>query len=271
MRKQLSCSAELINSVEHMFLDMHTHLNNSKRTLILPCSGKKLPNADIAFHLYQGSGYLSIVKKYKLDELLNVFNVFFLSAKYGLIPATEFVEPYDFKITKGRVLEFSTDSALKSKAKHLLRNTNCEACLYLILPKVYLEALRILCGNTLDRFTNVQTVSGGILSHRRQLNEWLKAEFDNERYRSELSKAVLVSFNDTLPQIMNKHVISIGDEVRPWIMGVGNSAIYSPIIRIASIRCHSSGVLTIEDTTGEVWSGYSVAAGIKRFGFNSHN
>ncbi|MDI5832592.1 hypothetical protein OCF84_21270 (plasmid) [Shewanella xiamenensis] len=263
---QSSFPLNTLKSVNDIFLSKHSALIESKRTLILPCSDKKLPVKDIAFNLYQGTGYLSIVKKYTLVDLSDVFNVFFLSAMYGLVSANEILSPYDLKMSHQQIYEFDSNRYLKSKAKRLLKNTNHDMPLYLILPKAYLEALNVLCGDTLSRFKSIEKVSGGILSHRSQLSKLLKNEFCEYRKRTELSQAVITTYTDELPVVTVKHIISVGDLIRPWISGVGNKAEFSDTVRVSSIRCLSSGLLTVEDESGGVWSDYSVSAGIKRHG-----
>lgn len=54
---------ETTQSVAGQFYALQQELVSLKSTLILPCSEKKLPNHALAFDLYQGTGYLSIVKQ----------------------------------------------------------------------------------------------------------------------------------------------------------------------------------------------------------------
>ncbi|WP_263220873.1 DUF6884 domain-containing protein [Shewanella sp. SW29] len=98
-----------------------------KPTLILLCSEKKLPHHALAFDFYQGTGYLSIVKQWSQVELSQVFNLFFLSAKHGLIHASELIEPYEQVMTDERVSTLGANKVLVSKAQRHIQSMNYDA------------------------------------------------------------------------------------------------------------------------------------------------
>lgn len=72
----------MITEAREAQLSLYSELNANVRTLILPCSEKKLSKADIAFNLYQGTGYLSIVKKWPKSKLDEAFNIYFIVRPY---------------------------------------------------------------------------------------------------------------------------------------------------------------------------------------------
>ncbi len=114
-------------AVAGQFYALQQELVSLKPTLILPCSEKKLPHSALAFDLYQGTGYLSIVKQWSQVELSQVFNLFFLSAKYGLIHASELIEPYEQVMTDERVSMLGANKVLVSKAQRHIQSMNYEA------------------------------------------------------------------------------------------------------------------------------------------------
>lgn len=99
-------------------------LRATKPTLILPCSAQKLDTREQAFNMYQGKGYVGIVRQWPREVIEGAFNVLFLSAKYGLIPASERIEPYEQVLTPQRVKEFASAKSLRNKAQGWLRVMN---------------------------------------------------------------------------------------------------------------------------------------------------
>lgn len=252
-------------AVADHFYASQQELVSLKPTLILPCSERKLLHRALAFVLYQGTGYLSIVKQWSQVELSEVFNLFFLSAEYGLIHASELIEPYEQVLTDERVSMLGTNKVLVSKAQRLIKSMNYDAPLYLMVPKLYRKAFYELAGHAAGRFSQIIPVSGGILSQRGQLKRLLENEISLARERSRLPQTVVRTFTDSLPMQEQIHVVSVGDLVRPWIAGAGQDAIFAKPCEIAFIECSPSGCVTFWDTKGLQWNRYSVSAGIKRY------
>lgn len=112
----------------------------TKSILILPCSMAKLDRPAQAFDLYQGKGYLSVVKKYTLLQLSEVFHVLFLSAKLGLIEAREHIEPYEQVMTNERSNLLVNDDVFCKSALSVLAKCQTDT-IYSIMPKKYQAVL----------------------------------------------------------------------------------------------------------------------------------
>ncbi|MDH1472727.1 DUF6884 domain-containing protein [Shewanella sp. GD03713] len=258
-------------AVAGQFYALQQELVSLKPTLILPCSENKLPHRALAFDLYQGTGYLSIVKQWSQVELSQVFNLFFLSAKHGLIHASELIEPYEQVMTDERVSMLGANKVLVSKAQRHIQSMNYDAPLYLIVPKRYQKAFSELAGQAVGRFSQIVPATGGILSQRSQLKRLLVNEIDLARQRSRLPQTVVRTFTDSLPIQELHHVVSVGDWVRPWLAGACQDATFDDPCEIAFIECSPSGCVAFWDTNGKQWSGYSISAGIKRFGLSGES
>lgn len=162
---------------------LNTELAASTRTLILPCCEKKRPEASTAFDLYQGTGYLSIVKKYDREQLDRAFKLYFMSAKYGLINASDWIEPYDLKLSDELVESFGKDQSLQDKALQQIQTMNFDTTLYLMVPKLYQRAFAALAGNAINSFKEIVPATGGILSQRGQLKRLLVKEVEDAELR----------------------------------------------------------------------------------------
>lgn len=255
-------------AVAGQFYALQQELVSLKPTLILLCSEKKLPHHALAFDFYQGTGYLSIVKQWSQVELSQVFNLFFLSAKHGLIHASELIEPYEQVMTDERVSTLGANKVLVSKAQRHIQSMNYDAPLYLMLPKRYQKAFSELADQATGRFSQIVPATGGILSQRGQLKRLLVNEIDLARQRSRLLQTVVRTFTDSPPMQELHHVVSVGDWVRPWLAGGCQDATFAEPCEIAFIECSPSGCVAFWDTNGKQWSRYSISAGIKRFGLS---
>lgn len=146
-----------------------------KPVLVLPCSANKAKvTAAPACELYTGA-YMSIMNKWSWAKITGAFNVFFLSAKYGLVKHDEVLDNYEQKLDLSRLNEFSCDNSLKHRAKELLRATSRQAEAFIMLPKMYAKGLDLLCGDELKLRAHKETFKpgSGIGSQRGQINELL--------------------------------------------------------------------------------------------------
>lgn len=83
------------------------------RCVIISCGSKKLKEPAEAYRLYIGSYFISNLK-WALS-VVELDNIFILSAKHGLIPSHEVIAPYDLKMkSKGSVPVFKIRSQVKS-------------------------------------------------------------------------------------------------------------------------------------------------------------
>lgn len=255
-----------IKEAHNKFLLVYNQLNANKRTLILPCSKQKLKNANCAYELYQGQGYLNVVKKWHKSELDQAFNIFFISAKYGLIHSDEWIAPYDQQLNKDQLEAFSCDKYLQGKARRHIRSMNSDAPLYLIVPQLYQKAFATLAGNSVKNFKTIVPATGGILSQRGQLKRLLIDEIEQADRRSQMDCAAFRTFTNSCPLKETWHLVRVGDWLRPWVSGVGASATFAAPTQVALIRCTNGGNIDIVDVAGCTWSDYQVSAGIKRHG-----
>lgn len=71
------------------------------KTLIVSCCQAKLEGSHKAIDIYQGKSYKLIRK----ESLLDVVDVWILSAQYGLIHSSEVIDWYELKMNEKRSLE----------------------------------------------------------------------------------------------------------------------------------------------------------------------
>lgn len=118
----------------------------NRPTLIIGCSEKKLEGINLAFELYQG-GMFSLIKA-NLVNPLEEFNILILSAKYGLIDASDKISPYDKRMPVGRdkqaISSFASEHAKKS-GKTLTRYMQGNGSLFIVLSNDYLCAFDEIC------------------------------------------------------------------------------------------------------------------------------
>jgi hypothetical protein len=81
-----------------------------KHCLIIPCENNKLGGKGIeAYEMY--SGYMmEVMRQFSKEDVLSKFDVFFLSARYGLIKSTTLIDDYDTRMSKKECeqLEFAS-------------------------------------------------------------------------------------------------------------------------------------------------------------------
>ncbi|MEZ8029258.1 DUF6884 domain-containing protein [Enterovibrio norvegicus] len=154
---------------------IYSNEKSQKPILILPCSASKAKvSAAPAYKLYTGA-LMAIMNKWSWVEITTAFNVFFLSAKYGLVKHNEELNNYDQKLDESCLRDFENDEALKRSANELLSTTSRHANTYIMLPKMYAKGLEALCCEELKYRVHKRTFNpgSGIGSQRGQINELL--------------------------------------------------------------------------------------------------
>lgn len=146
---------------------------NAKHCLIIPCSDKKSSEAMPAYELYQGV-LMGIVNTFDIKEVFAKFNIFFLSAKLGLIKAQDIVEPYNQRMpsnTAGQQ-EFAIHHQ-KSAQALLSLFAGPEVKLFTVLSKDYQNAFDSMSLNVLNKFMMVYQSRNarGIGDHRSRLKK----------------------------------------------------------------------------------------------------
>lgn len=169
-------------------------ISKDKPTLILPCcEGKKLGKHK-AYESYnsttKGAGYMGIMRTFNDADVLNTFNVFFLSAEHGLIPAGKYIVPYERKLDGKRRDELKDDRYFVGMAQSYLKLTNPNKPLYIALPKMYSDLLGGLAD--LDH-KDIKRASGAIGIQRSQLKgfvtkELKPVEIQSSKYADELAQ-----------------------------------------------------------------------------------
>lgn len=228
-----------------------------KPLLILPCSADKKEGSWPAHELYQGKGYLSVLKKYwkGTDDR---FNVAFLSAKCGLVMSDEVIESYELKMTPDIAAEMKTTDHVKGQALRLISKAN-PGFICACLPELYMSVLDswIDCEDTIV----MRPLKGsGIGEQRGFLKRFL------ESIGSAPGPELYVfHFPSQREHIMAKVVVAPGDIITPWIDGnpAGDNARYHTPVCINNIERDKFGrVSRIVDANGNKWQPQQVTMGL---------
>ncbi len=110
-----------------------------KDLIIISCSNRKKEflGKVKAWDLYDGIFY-RMLKKNNID--FNKFDIFIISAKYGLITPDTAIEYYDQKMTKDRAS--SLEAIVSSELLRLLSKEPVYNNIYLCLGKLYMKVIR---------------------------------------------------------------------------------------------------------------------------------
>jgi hypothetical protein len=144
-----------------------------KNILILPCSQVKAEQKATAFHLYQGKGYMGIVRKYKEEELKNHFDIYFMSAKWGLLSSEDTIEPYEQPMDKNQLAILKNDSKLMNIAKGKISNFTKGSTINVVLPIAYKNLFYTYLGEKSSEFDILES-SGGIGDQRGFLKRFIE-------------------------------------------------------------------------------------------------
>lgn len=125
-----------------------------KSLIIISCSSRKKESSGKvkAWDLYDGIFY-RMLKKNNVD--FNKFDIFIISAKYGLITPDTLIEYYDQKMTKDRANTLG--AAVSSELLRTLSKEPVYDNIYLCLGKLYTKAIRF----ALPHF-EYKEITGGI-------------------------------------------------------------------------------------------------------------
>jgi hypothetical protein len=148
-----------------------------KDCLILPCSNKKGLGTKTAKELYEGA-LNSILNSFDQDEVFAHFDVFFLSAKFGLIGANDLIETYDIKMADDEYSQMAFAKAHKAKANKLLKQyAYNKSRVYMILYNNYQAAFDKMNLSALKLFKTVykSTAARGVGVHRGRLKKIIQS------------------------------------------------------------------------------------------------
>jgi hypothetical protein len=142
-----------------------------KDCLIIPCSDKKALKPLPAYQLYQGA-LMGVVNQFDINDVFKSFDVFFLSAKLGLISATAVIAPYNERMPCRLTDQKRFALEHKKNAQSLLKNlANKDSALYTVLSKDYQSVFDLMSLTSLAKFKMVyhSVNARGIGDHRSRL------------------------------------------------------------------------------------------------------
>jgi Family of unknown function (DUF6884) len=235
-----------------------------KPVLILPCSEKKLNTAAPAIDLYQGTGYLGIVKTVNQQLLLATFNVYFLSAKYGLIRAKDVIEPYEKFLDKAQLEHLLKSNYLSAQVKALCKTIHQDVPVYLVAPIRYKVLFTNLANKHLLARQLVES-SGGIGEQRGQLKSIIN-EAINHRSQVRHHRHITGHFHERINKSMTYNLyiqFHRGDRLRFWVSGAGEAATYSPPETITDITCDHTGIVNIHTEQGNQYTSFCAIKGCR--------
>jgi len=152
-----------------------------KDCLIIPCSDKKVNETLPAYQLYLGA-LMGIVNQFDLEEVFSKFNIFFLSAKLGLISAHDVISTYNERMPTALADQKRFALQHKKSAQAQLKSlANKETSLYTVLSKDYQSAFDLMELSTLAKFKMVyhSVNARGIGDHRSRLKKIIASKVNN--------------------------------------------------------------------------------------------
>jgi hypothetical protein len=222
-----------------------------KPLFIIPCSDKKAGGKQAAVTLYQGLGYLPLVKQ-KIFTFGVDFNLAFLSAKHGLVMWDEWLSPYNQKLTKGTVGALIEKEGQNSLAKI---NELSPSAIIACLPKVYMMAFDAMIGQNIH-CPIARTPAGGGIGYQRQ--------FLSRQLALHVEKSLhVISFKCPSKSYMDyaSVIVRVGDVIRPWMGNNSQCAsVYSEPVEVVSIE-GDYGLENAIDSNGNAWGGFEINKG----------
>lgn len=151
-----------------------TDLRNVKKAcLIIPCSDRKSTSPGQAHEIYKGV-LMDIIKSFDLSDVFAHFELYFLSAKYGLISANHHVIPYCHRMPSSNSKLASFALLHRESAQSLLKQSldRCDE-LFTVLSKDYQSAFELMALKSVGDFKMVyqSTNARGIGDHRARLKK----------------------------------------------------------------------------------------------------
>lgn len=141
--------------------------------LIIPCSAAKAEHPCKAFDLYQGKGYMSVIRKYDEAKLKANFDIYFMSAKHGLVHGDTVLQPYEQPMSKAQLKKLINNEALAEQAKLLINKFDKDAKIKVVLPLLYKELLSSFLNISSRTFT-IEESTGGIGHQRGYLKRFIE-------------------------------------------------------------------------------------------------
>ena len=149
-------------------LKLNTQRSVAGYLLILGCSGRKCEGRNFApaLELYDGGNFRVLRRYLKENGWPPGLIIKIISAKYGIIDATTFIESYDQR------LDEKMAQKMNPEVMHSLKEIGLPTSVFINLGKDYLPA--VSCITTLFNAENIIYADGGIGQKQRKLKQWLE-------------------------------------------------------------------------------------------------
>lgn len=171
---------------------------NNKHCLIIPCCGIKAPHAAPAIDMYKGT-LNEILNSFPREIVFKHFDIFFLSAKLGLIRGDEVIEPYDVEMAKNEAEQKAF--ALKHQRnvnKTLKHYANKDTKLFTVMFTKYQSAFDFMSLSALKDFDTVYSsrAARGSGDHRGRLNKIIQSHIKSDFYQPTLFRSGCANENE---------------------------------------------------------------------------
>ena len=136
--------------------------------LLLGCSDRKCEGHNLApaLELYDGGNFRVLRKYLRENGWPPGLMIKIISAKYGIIDATTFIESYNQRLNKKMAQKMNPE------VMHSLKEVGSPTSVFVNLGKDYLPA--VSCLTTLFNADNIIYADGGIGKKQRKLKQWLE-------------------------------------------------------------------------------------------------
>jgi hypothetical protein len=238
--------------------------HDNRPILIIPWSEAKLDFSADALSLYQGIGYLSVVRQFNRKGLLDTFRLFFISAKYGLVPSEKVIAPYEQKMTHQRAENLSKSKEFLEQSSLDLSDSDKNADVFVVVPKLYAGVAKALLNNA--GFLNINTPpkGSGIGSQRGYLKKILQSSL---KVQPQLLSGLMHYLVDNSSLGSVDILVSVGDKFRPWINNCPDTFnpkfdITRTVTQLVQIKNNDKHISGVVDERGVYWPTIHVFLGI---------
>ena len=150
------------------FLQSKSQQSPAGYLLILGCSRKKREDYGRApaLEVYDGPNFETLRKYFRENGWPPGLIIKIISAKYKIIDATTFIEPYDERLDK------ETAKKMRQRVGYHLKKIKCPESVFVNMGKDYLPA--VSCIKTLFDPDKIEYANGGYVQKRQELKQWLE-------------------------------------------------------------------------------------------------
>lgn len=226
----------------------------AKPLFVIPCSAQKKGGSWPAYDLYLGKGYLPLIKKCS-SKLGQDFNLAFVSAKYGLVPAERVIQSYDAKLSASNCEIFAEQT--QSRALRELEQLN-PSVIYCCLPNSY-ERVFMLWVSMSQYRCAIPANNGGIGFQR----QFLSKSLNLVSAKQPLVVNIFVESNAATRSVQIN--VRKGDQISVWVCGnPTDGGTFSAMRTVRNVEEDRFGRPTgITDDDGLYWNHGQVSMGLK--------